>query len=216
MEFNTLSACCVLTLAMIAILLPTREAQDEYLTLAQQQRQRCIHRAATPRSRRQWRKRRNRRSMLCTMHIAGARHANLAPLHSGLHRLPEPGRWRCTGLLMLSLLLWPSAASLYAMTSSALHQSMTVPLGNQHVTEVSGSLALSQDYMHPPYPLMSLAPDGVRACIPKCSMPLHVLSASYVSLGWQNAPSQQEHPLVLRALRQRWADVPETLFILPC
>ena len=208
-----LSIACVLVLALAAILLPTGKAQDDSLSPAQQQRQRSIYRAAAERYRRQWHARRNRRSLLDKMQPAAAAPENNATGHSSTL---GPSKWNFTALFLLYLLLWPSAASLHAMASSALDRSVAMSVSIQHTAEACESLAQSHHSMCPQCTLMSLAPEDTRSCLPNCSMPLHVLSASYTSLGWQNAPSQQEHLLVLRALRQRWADVPETLFILPC
>ena len=203
-------------LALVAILLPTGKAQEDSLSPAQQQRQRRIYRAAAERYQRQWHKRRNRRSLLDMMQPAAAAPENNATRQSVWSSTLGPSKWNFAALCLLYLLLWPSAALLHAMPFSTLDWSASMSGSTQHAADFCESLAQSHHSLCPRCTLVSLAPADTRSCLPDCNMPLHVLSASYTSLGWHNAPSQQEHPLVLRALRQRWTDVPETLFILPC
>ena len=211
-----LSIASVLVLALIAILLPTGKAREEILSPAQQQRQCSIYRAAAERYWRQWHVRRNRRSLIGNAQPATAacqKGTNGLSVQSGTL---GPSKRYLTVVFLLYLLLWPSAASLHAIATSASARTVTVSVNMLHTGEVCDSIAQSHFCMRPRYTLVSLAPEEERSCLPNCSMPLHIMSASYTSLGWQHAPSQQEHPLVLRALRQRWTDVPETLFILPC
>ena len=162
-----LSIACVLVLALVAILLPTGKAQDDFLSPAQQQRQRSIYRAAAERSRRQWHARRNRRSLLDNAHPATAASEKNTTGHSVRSSTLRPSKWHLTAIFLLYLLLWPSAASLHAIATSALDRSVAVSASIRHTGEVCESMAQSHRSMCPRYTLASLAPEEERSCLPQ-------------------------------------------------